>query len=195
MISNKQAEGIMDFFWKPSSGPAENILGLVEYGYMFLGGFWGKMALSIATLMGVSLRDLGRKLDGMLHLTSIKDLANAPDNIDAEALFKSSMPQYRALFNKNAASTDKRTAFEMLFGGAKGSGGFFKMLKGVAGKILTSGLLSFLTLEGIQAAKKSSRDANGEGPSPSEDTNNTAEKEIEGSKSSLESAIRNALTT
>lgn len=189
----KKADGILELFWKHDAGPIENILGLVEYGYMFLGGFWGKTAITIATLLGVSLRDLGKKLDGMLSLKTLEDLANLPDNIGEEAMFKGSTASYRPVIEKLARSSymDKQTAFELLFGGKKSGLGFLGTLKTVAAKILGGGLLSFLTLKGVQAAKRGTSDTTDK----PEDTNNTTEKEIERSKNSLESAIREALAS
>lgn len=183
---NKKADGVLDIFWKHDAGPIENILGLVEYGYMFLGGFWGKAAITIATLLGVSLRDLGKKLDSMLSLTSLEDLANIPDNVAEEAMFKGSTASYKPMMEKlSRGSIDKQAAPQFLFGG------FLKMLKAVATKILGGGLLSFLTLKGVQAAKRGKSETTDE----PQDTNNTTEKEIERSKNSLESAIREALAS
>lgn len=190
----KKADGILDIFWKPDAGPIENMLGLVEYGYMFLGGFWGKAAITIATLLGVSLRDLGKKLDSMFSLRTLEDLANLPDDISEDVMFKGSTASYRPIIEKLARNSymDKQTAFELLFGGGKKTGlGFIGMLKTVAVKILGGGLLSFLTLKGIQAAKS----GGSETADKPEDTNNTTEKEIERSKNSLEAAIREALAS
>jgi hypothetical protein len=189
---DKKADGILELFWKHDAGPIENILGLVEYGYMFLGGFWGKAAITIATILGVSLRNLGKKLDEMFSLTSLEDLANLPDNIDQEALFNASLAAYKPMIEKLGRSyMDKQTAFELLFGGKTHSGGLLSVLKTVAIKILGGGLLSFLTLKGVQAAKRGSTET----ADKPEDTNNTTEREIERSKNSLESAIKEALAS
>lgn len=185
----KNADGIKDFFWKPESGPIENLLGLVEYGYMFLGGFWGKAAIMLATLMGLSIRDFGRKLDSMLGLRDLKDLANMREtdmNI-SELMFKGSSSRHRDVITK--LSLDKRALPSLV--------GLLKVLKNVAGKIMTGGLLSFLTLKGLQAAK-----ANGVNQhelvsedQPEEDTNNTDEKRVNDVKTNLENSIMEALAS
>ena len=64
---------IMNLLFDSSKGPIENVLSLVEKGYMFLG--WGNMAaVTAAKLMGFSLSDLGAYIDKSLGLKSSKDL-------------------------------------------------------------------------------------------------------------------------
>lgn len=189
----KNADGLLDIFWKPESGPIENILGLVEYGYMFLGGMWGRIAITIATILGLSLRDLGRKLDEMFSLQSLGDLANMPEDTASEAMFKGSTRQYKYMISKLGRSVmDKQTAFDLLFGGKSSRGGFLQVLKAVAKKIMTGGLLSFLTLKGVQAAKEKKL----ERPTGLGDANKTPEdNKVENSKKYLESAIKEALAS
>lgn len=178
----KKSNAFTDFFWNDNSGPIENILGLVEYGYMFLGGFWGKAIITISTVVGLSLRDLGKKLDSTFGLTSLEDLVNLPDDASADALFKSSL-----LGNKSILTTAQIEKISKV----SALSGILKMLKSIASKILGGGLLSLLTLKGIQALT-----AGTDGDSESnKDTNNSVTNKIEDSKRDLERAISKALVS
>lgn len=204
----KNADGVLEFFWKHDAGPIENILGLVEYGYMFLGGFWGKAAVTIATILGLSLRNFGKKLDNLLHLTSLQDLANVKEDTAVdEAMFSASTLHTQVFMTKLGQDMDGTTIFNLLFSNevlklagpkyryrGRGYGrslGLLSTLKTIAIKILGGGLLSFLTLKGIQALKQKDPDS----PSEENDTNNTTERQVESSKHHLESAIREALAS
>lgn len=227
----KQADGIVDIIWKPDAGPAENILGLVEYGYMFLGG-WGRIAALLANIAGMGLRDLGKKIDSLLSLNTLNDLANISDSANADALFKSSMPKHQdfiaklgsiqvgsvtgldLVFTSGLASQfktslalgksrgysikDDKSALEHLknyfltSGKSSLTGGLLSTLKTIAGKIMTSGLLAFLTLKGIQAVK----DKRDSAPEHRESaSNNTIEKLMDENKRGLENAINKALVS
>jgi hypothetical protein len=209
-----KSAGIKDFFWDDSVGPVENLFGLMEYGYMFLGGFLGKAAIMLASLFGISLRHLGRKIDEMFELTSLEDLANINLSVFAstDAYWIKNASIYKKLnaldnetlkvvlgtpsllnekFRRDLRHSDydrpggvfnpkgpARSSNVFLGGKLKEILGFLKQF---AGRLLTSGLGSFLTLTGIQAMTEKD---------PESQTNK--EVKIEG-KSGLEAAVTEAL--
>lgn len=221
----KQADGITEFFWKKDAGPVENILGLVEYGYMFLGGWMGRVAMIIAQLLGLSLKNVGKYIDQKFNLRTLDDLAGMSETAHIEAmnlkpeLVRQSNLKYHKLYamyedlpwesmssyqlealgfkNFDYRTVNEKSALEILMGlgnvqkgfGTSRMGNLLGALKTVAQKILTGGLLSFLTLKGIQAAKEGSNNKvdHVHGKDITEQINH--------SKDNLESEIRKALST
>jgi hypothetical protein len=74
---------IMNLLFDSSKGPLENVLSLVEKGFMFL-GWWNMAAVTAAKLMGYSLSELGAYLDKTLGLKNAKDLSGVDDERLAE---------------------------------------------------------------------------------------------------------------
>ena len=195
---NKQAD-LIDLFWDHGVGPAENILGLLESGYMFFGGTWGRVAALIAAAMGLSLSGLGRFIDSTLGLSNLQDLANVPDNVheevsgfENELSATSSMAKYRIVIAAPKNQSDILALLGLNKPKKSSNSTLIMKLKEMARNLMSGGILAFLTLKGINAYKKH------KAAIPSSDvgqldTNKTIEDEISASKSHLEEAIVSAL--
>ena len=74
-----------DFIWPENVGPFEELFRVAEFGGMFCTGPIANTLLWVASIFGVGLQDLGRKIDEFLGMHSLKDLAGKnPKDIVAQ---------------------------------------------------------------------------------------------------------------
>jgi hypothetical protein len=126
---------------------------------------------------------LGRKLDEAFGLKTLDDLVNLSDDEKVSAAVAEVPLSAYAKGGILGTIFDGKSVMQVLKN--NGKTGFLSLLKQIATKILTGGLLSVLTVSAIEKANKAN--------SGSENSKTEPEKSVSSTKKSLEEAILKAL--
>lgn len=168
---NKEADGVMSLIWDDSAGPVENILGLVEYGLVFVPGW--RLSTLIMTALGLGPKSFGKWIDNYFGLKDVKDveaklanpesaakqiLESAIEDVEKEA---STVSLSSKTIKKSARLSLARSKFfRKILRNSGLLGMFARFLGGILkwAKVISLGGLGAVSLKGIHSLDEGEKD-------------------------------------
>lgn len=155
----RQADGVLDLVWDDKAGPVENIMGLIEYGLVFVPGW--RLTTIIMAALGLGPKRFGKWIDQKYGLNTLDDVETKlsnPEKVATEILEDTiglqSESSYKPISKKQMIKNARSSALFSKILGSKGLVSMFaKFISSIIewAKKLSLGGLGVLSLKGIHS--------------------------------------------